>query len=394
MDAEGVLHTSVDLGSASPDALRELAHRMTRIEASSGQQIYAEGDSADDAYLIESGTIHIIVGQPGDEGSYVAEVGPGELLGEMTAFTDRPRTTDAVATTNSVLWRIPVEDLRDFLLREPEATFKMMRTAMELVLEKDLTVVMGRLQTYELRKAVDLEQRTAEQLREGTQMRDERVAMMAHDIRSPITVIQGCVEVLKQHGEALEPERRERLLDAIYRQGRGLLDLVNDALQVTSIEAGSVRYDIESFDIAELARHMVDDLLHADQTLEVEVTAPDDLPAASGDKRHHRRILFNLLSNAIKFSQPGSPIRVALSTQDAVVRVDVADSGIGIAKADAARLFEKYARVDRPSDQLQPESTGLGLYICRSLVEAQGGTIWVESEPGRGSTFSYTLPIA
>jgi signal transduction histidine kinase len=393
MDAMDALRASDDLGSVAPERLEPLAATMERLELSPGTLIYDEGDPSDSSYLVESGTVKIYAVRD-DDSALVAELGPGEMVGDMTALTDKPRTTNAIASSDAVVWKLPVAQLKEVIASDPATAFRMMSAAMRLVLEKDLTVVSGRRQMSELRRAVDLERRTAERLLVDTQMKDERVLMMAHDIRSPVTVIQGCVEMLRQQSSYLTPERVEKLLEAIGRQGMGLLDLVNDALQVTSIEAGSVRYEMEAFDITKVANQMADDLSHADPELVLKVNLEPGLPLVMGDERHHWRILFNLLSNAIKFSSPGSPIEVRIGRRDSMVQVDVIDQGIGIASSEITKLFEKYGRLDHRGNLVKPDSTGLGLYICKSLVEGQGGTIWVASEPGKGSTFSYTLPIA
>jgi signal transduction histidine kinase len=275
---------------------------------------------------------------------------------------------------------------------DPQLAFSMLTIAMDLVLQKDLTVVLGKKQTTELRRSIDLERETTRILKERDQVKSERVAMMAHDIRSPVSVVIGCAELLTNRWEQMDEGQRLKFLDTIQRQARSLLDLVDDALQVASIEAGELRYAPKTFDMAGLVQAMVEDLCKADEKLNLKVRA--DGPAHGvGDEQRYRQVLFNLLSNAMKFSESGAPIEVSVAQADGEIEVAVQDRGIGIPPEEQGRVFEKFARVDQPGAP-KAEGTGLGLYICKLMVEAQGGRLWLESDPDRGSRFTFTVPLA
>jgi signal transduction histidine kinase len=264
--------------------------------------------------------------------------------------------------------------------------------AMDLVLKKDLTVVLGKKQTTELRRSIDLERETTRLLKERDQLKSERVAMMAHDIRSPVSVVIGCAELLTNRWDQMDPPQRAKFLDTISRQARSLLDLVDDALQVASIEAGELKYSPAPFSLSDLVEGMVEDLCKADEGLNLSAAVEEELPLAYGDEQRYRQVLFNLLSNAMKFSEPGSPIEVLAQHADGEIIVAVKDKGIGIPEDEVGRVFEKFARVEKAGVPAA-EGTGLGLYICKLMVEAQGGRVWVESSPGAGSRFSFTVPV-
>lgn len=394
MEALAALQKAVDFKDVPRATLEPLAVAMEQCRYASGAVIYQEGDPAEHAYLVESGYVNLTSIKTGGEAGFVVEVGPGSLLGEMTAFTERARTVSAIASTDCVVWRIPVEALRKAVCADPQLAWDMMRSAMELVLEKDLNVIFTRQHASELKRAVDVERQTVSQLRADHQRRDERIAIMAHDVRTPLAVIMGCTQVLRDRWPSLEDKERRRLLESISRQAGGLLGLVQDALEVASIETGELRYDIRPLDMAELVRCLVADLCAADDDLNVVVRVPEELPKALGDEQRHREILFNLLTNAMKFSPRGEPIEVELDVDAEMLTVSVTDHGIGIEPEDVRRIFAKFSRVEQLDGDGLAEGYGLGLYICKSLVEAQGGNIWVESKPGEGPTFKYTLPIA
>lgn len=394
MEALAALQRAVDFRAVPRTTLEPLAAAMELCRYAAGTVIYEEGDAAEHAYLVESGHVSLTSIRTGGEVGFVAEVGPGSLLGEMTAFTERPRTVSAIARTDCVLWKIPVNALRKAVFADAQLAWDMMRSAMDLVLEKDLNVIFTRQHANELRRAVDIERQTVSRLMADHQRRDERIAIMAHDVRSPLAVIVGCTHILRDRWPTLDDDQRQQLLESISRQAGGLLGLVQDALEVASIETGDLSYDIRPLDMAELVRCLVTDLHAADDSLNVVTRVERELPRALGDEQRHREILFNLLTNAVKFSPRGEPIEVELDADAERLTVSVTDHGIGIDPEDAQRIFAKFSRGKHPDGDGLPEGFGLGLYICKSLVEAQGGRIWVESTPGEGSSFKYTLPLA
>jgi signal transduction histidine kinase len=288
---------------------------------------------------------------------------------------------------------MPIEHLRSAVLADPQLALSMLTVAMDLVLQKDLRVILGKKQTTELRRSIDLERETTRMLKERDQLKSERVAMMAHDIRSPVSVVIGCAELLTNRWNQMEESQRAKFLDTISRQARGLLDLVDDALQVASIEAGELKYAAAPFDMALFIDRMVSDMCKADEGLNLTADLAEDLPQAMGDEHRYRQVLFNLLSNAMKFSDRGDPIRVSAIADGDEIVIAVQDKGVGIPAEEIDRVFQKFARVEGPSAS-KAEGTGLGLYICKLMVEAQGGRIWIESEPGAGSRFSFTVPVA
>jgi PAS domain S-box-containing protein len=243
-----------------------------------------------------------------------------------------------------------------------------------------------------LRTALKREREAAERQRQLDQLKNEFVTMIAHDLRSPLGVIGSVAHVLRENWDVIGASERREFLDSISHRATDLSRLVHDVLDLAAIESGELPYDVRPFDLGALVKKIVDELNHAHPARTFNVNVPKGLPAASGDRDRNWQILFNLLGNAIKFSSEEDPIDVSVSADDLSVRAAVRDRGIGIAAEDLPKLFQRFVRLSKGGERI--EGSGLGLYLCKMMVEAQGGRIWVESQPGVGSTFSYTLPVA
>jgi signal transduction histidine kinase len=233
--------------------------------------------------------------------------------------------------------------------------------------------------------------RTLERQRRLDQLKNDFVGMVAHDLRSPITVIAGFAELLSGHGRALSEEERVKYLDLIAGNVQSLSRLVDDVLKVAEVDSSEFQLEIQPFDLAKLIEKTVVEVSASDVALRTDV--PEDLPLALGDEGRCRQVLGNLVSNAVKFSPEHAPVTVSVTSRERELEVAVRDEGPGIAASEVPRLFERFSRLQNAASA-KAKGTGLGLYICRQLVEAQGGRIWVDSTLGAGSTFRYTVPRA
>jgi signal transduction histidine kinase len=230
-------------------------------------------------------------------------------------------------------------------------------------------------------------------LRELSELKEEFLALTTHDLRSPLTVISGVISFFTSGrlGE-LSPEQKN-MVAMMERNTQSLIELVNDLLDASKLESGTMRLDVTSIDL----RGLLEELHEAMEPLarEKEITLQEklnaELPPVEADRTKLRRILVNLLSNALKFTPKQGRVEVRAELEDERVRLTVADTGVGIAPEDVERLFDKYEQA-RSRATRGEKGTGLGLYITRQLVELHGGEIKVQSELGRGSTFSFTLP--
>ena len=226
-------------------------------------------------------------------------------------------------------------------------------------------------------------------LEELARLKNEFLANVSHDLKNPMSVVSGVAEVLQSSWDAIEPERRSQMLGTLVRNARTMRDMLQRDLDAALVSSGELVYEIEPFDLVEIVRGVVSGFQDAEPDRPFTLDTGPDIPPALGDAQRQTQILFNLLSNAVKFSGSGSPVAIEVKRVGDLLHVSVADRGPGIDAAGREVLFERLSRLDT----VKP-GTGLGLYIARGMVESQGGTIEVESEPGQGTRFTYTVPIA
>lgn len=230
-----------------------------------------------------------------------------------------------------------------------------------------------------------------QRLEEVARLRNEFLASASHDLRNPVSVMCGVAEVLEDRWDTIDDDRKRHMLGSLARSARTVNQLLQRDLDVALIEQGELRYDIAPFDLVRLVCDIVESFDQSGSGRKLDVQMASGLPSAIGDERRQSQILHNLLSNAVKFSPEGSTVSVdvALTEERDFLRVSVTDQGRGIDEQGRSKLFQRLSRLESSAP-----GTGLGLYMAKAMVEAQGGTIWADSTPGKGSRFSYTVPAA
>lgn len=237
---------------------------------------------------------------------------------------------------------------------------------------------------------LDDERVTTARLRELDELKNEFVGVVAHDLRSPMTVIAGYVDTMLQRWDLIDDAMKQDLLRVVSRNTRRLSTMVEDVLQVARIESGDFPYEIKPFDIVPLVERTVAEMNAATPGKLVRAEVPAAVPKAVGDEDRYWRVLTNLLSNAQKFSPADAEVVVTVTATRREIEVSVTDRGPGIPEEHLPRLFGKFSRLAGPPDG--QKGTGLGLYICKALVEAQGGRISARSRVGEGTTVTFTIP--
>jgi signal transduction histidine kinase len=230
--------------------------------------------------------------------------------------------------------------------------------------------------------------------RELDRLKDEFVATVSHELRTPLTSIAGFLDLLTRGSAGELPAQAQSFLGIIQRNVTGLISQVNELLEFSSVEAGGVSLEFERVSVRSAINEaiaMVSPML-AERGQRLAIDLPDALPQIRADRGRLVQVLMNLLSNANRYTPAGGIVSVSARQDAHVVRFDVVDTGIGINAEDCELIFTRFYRVKGNSN---PEmGSGLGLPIARSLVERMGGQIGVQSVPGKGSTFSFTIPIA
>jgi signal transduction histidine kinase len=232
------------------------------------------------------------------------------------------------------------------------------------------------------------------QLEIANQHKSDFLANMSHELRTPLNAIIGFSEVLveKMFGEV--NDKQLDYLKDIHSSGKHLLSLINDILDLSKIEAGRMELDIADFDLRSALENAMTLVKERAQRNGIALSLEVDLSLGMfrGDERKFKQILLNLLSNAVKFTPEGGKVGVAARPAAGVLEVSVSDTGVGIAAADQALVFEEFKQVGTDYTR-KAEGTGLGLALTKRFVELHGGTLRLASQPGKGSTFTFTIPL-
>jgi two-component system phosphate regulon sensor histidine kinase PhoR len=231
------------------------------------------------------------------------------------------------------------------------------------------------------------------ELKEMDQMKTDLMSMVTHEIRTPLATVRGFAQILLKGG--IGGDKSKEFLEIINRQSNRLVNLVNDFLDITRIESGRQVITKGPVDVDKLIQNAVADLkpLADEKNITLQYASPGALPEVFGDRNLIEQVLINLVSNAIKYSPKGAWAKVAAIQQNGSVAIAVQDNGLGIPKESIPRLFEKFYRV-RCDDRKDIIGTGLGLSLVKQIIDVHQGTIRVESEHGKGSTFTFTFPVA
>jgi signal transduction histidine kinase len=231
------------------------------------------------------------------------------------------------------------------------------------------------------------------QLAEASEHKSRFLANMSHELRTPLNAILGYTELIQDSVYGAPPEKMVAVLDRISKNGKHLLGLINDVLDLSKIEAGQLVLALDDYSLKDVVHGVYGavETLAASKNLAFKVELAPNLPAGRGDERRLTQVLLNLVGNAIKFTDQGE-IMIKASAADGTYNLAVRDTGPGISEADQQKLFQEFQQADS-SITKSKGGTGLGLAISKRIIEMHGGRIWVESRPGQGSTFSLTLPI-
>jgi signal transduction histidine kinase len=229
------------------------------------------------------------------------------------------------------------------------------------------------------------------ELQQLEQLRRDLVANVSHELKTPITALRAHLENILDGVERPDPATLQVMLAQSERLGR----LVEQLLDLSRLESGDVPLDREPVSLAPIVTQVLSEIevARADRGVSVESDVPVDLPAVIADRERIHQVLFNLVDNAVRFTPPGGSVAVRAARLNGRCEVRVVDTGTGIPPEHLPRLFERFYRVD-PARSREDGGTGIGLAIARSVVEAHGGHIRAESEPGAGSTFTFDLPVA
>ncbi|MFZ0986596.1 MAG: GAF domain-containing protein [Xanthobacteraceae bacterium] len=236
-------------------------------------------------------------------------------------------------------------------------------------------------------------QEKSRQLEEAIQHKSQFLANMSHELRTPLNAILGYTELMADGAYGEPSEKMSAVLKRLESNGRHLLGLINDVLDLSKIEAGQLALELSDYSVQDIAQTVRSTLepLAADKKLEFKVEVAPRLPSGRGDGRRLTQVLINLVGNAIKFTDTGE-VAIKAEASNGSFYVSVRDTGPGISAADQAKLFQEFQQADNAITK-KKGGTGLGLAISKRIIEMHGGRIWIDSTVGEGSTFSFTVPV-
>jgi len=238
----------------------------------------------------------------------------------------------------------------------------------------------------------EIEEKSRE-LAEASQHKSQFLANMSHELRTPLNAILGYTELMADGAYGEPSEKMVGILKRLEANGRHLLGLINDVLDLSKIEAGQLELELSDYcvqDITQTVRSTLEPLA-SDKKLAFKLELARELPPGHGDGRRLTQVLINLVGNAIKFTDAGE-VAIKAEANNGAFYVAVRDTGPGISAADQAKLFQEFQQADNAITR-KKGGTGLGLAISKRIIEMHGGKIWVESQPGQGTTFTFTLPV-
>jgi signal transduction histidine kinase len=357
------------------------------------ERLFTPGPAASDAAMrrVRSNGAHLT----SFVSNLLATSGEQRYRGEISLVdpvTGEPSPVEAIAGTilseqGELTWVVTIlHDMTEAL--ERKRLYEQLKRASE---ELEAKVQEA---TAELAAQNELLRRQHLELEQASALKSQFLANMSHEFRTPLNAILGYTHMLLQGVSGDISESQRRSLTRIDSNSRHLLALINDILDITRIEAGRMPLHPSTFSVQQLVQEVMAELepIIKRSNLEVSRRLPRTLPQLRSDRQKIKQIVVNLLSNALKFTHEGS-VRISASyrTRDRMVLLSITDSGVGIAPGDQAKVFEDFRQLDN-SPARGYGGTGLGLAICRRLAVMLGGTIELESEPGRGSTFTLVIP--
>jgi signal transduction histidine kinase len=404
-----IVTSTIELSEVSEGIIKEF---LKQIKITAGVLIICDGGTASRIRQIgemENPSIHgqalsklieRIVIAPGENVLVADEMlqSPEKTLMEESRYsiilplTVHKEIIGAIILSNKVSGQVySTEDVNILKLLAPQIAIAV-KNSLSYEQTKDLNLLLQ----VKVEKATEDLRMANEKLKDLDKLKDEFVSIVSHELRTPITVIKNYVwRILndKTQGE-LTPKNTERL-QSIYDSTEREITLISDILNVSRIEAGTMKFSPIVFDVAKLSRDVTEELKNSFTERKITLTVKKGSYKVKADKDNIRQVLSNLLTNAFKFTDIGGKITVSFQTKGKFVEASVSDTGIGIRKEDFSKLFTKFGKLDSAfSNNYQTAGTGLGLYLCKKLVEKQGGEIGVESAVGKGSKFIFNLKKA
>ena len=369
----------------TPDEVQELVSHSQVHSYPTGTVLCHEDKVETTFYMILEGEVGVTKVINQSEARLLKTLGPGDFFGEMGIIHNAPRAATVTAKTDLVVLELDKEAFDDVLKRSSSVSMAMVREISNRLRENDEMAIEDlRLRARELAQAY-------QKLAEQEVARREFLTNVAHELRTPLMAASGYLQILQQ-GQVLNRDQLAKTLDTISKNVHQIVTLVNDILFLQEMDL--VLPEFQAVDMGEVASAVLEKYKSqaAKQGVHLSLTEDRNLPPISGDVESLERALTALVDNAIKFSPRGGDVEIRLRKEDQQVSITVEDHGIGISPNTRPRIFDRFYHLEKEGDDLF-SGIGLGLAITRQVIQQHKGTLDVDSEHGKGSTFSMRLPI-
>ena len=369
----------------TPDEVQELVSHSQVHNYPTGTVLCHEDKVETTFYMILEGEVGVTKVINQSEARLLKTLGPGDFFGEMGIIHNAPRAATVTTKTDLVVLELDKEAFDDVLKRSSSVSMAMVREISNRLRENDEMAIEDlRLRARELAQAY-------QKLAEQEVARREFLTNVAHELRTPLMAASGYLQILQQ-GQAINRDQLAKTLDTISKNVHQIVTLVNDILFLQEMDL--VLPEFQAVDMGEVASAVLEKYKSqaAIQGVHLSLTEDRNLPPISGDVESLERALTALVDNAIKFSPRGGDVEIRLRKEDQQVSITVEDHGIGISPNTRPRIFDRFYHLEKEGDDLF-SGIGLGLAITRQVIQQHKGTLDVDSEHGKGSTFSMRLPI-
>lgn len=397
----------------SLEFLDELKHFLSSEENvchfKKGETIIKKGDSCP-FYVIKKGNCKVFIHNKRGGEVLLNELGTGNMIGDMSNFTQSKATANVMAIDDTELYILKESDFQRLVAKVPRFAHllylqlcqRLEQTNANLSDKVDELLDMNEsLENKVEQQVADIKEKNVKLQEQNSTMsnlvtaRDHFLNIAVHDLRSPLSCVVGYLELLSSSDVVKNDANLKKISEYIEKNCNNMFELINDILDISKIQSGKLSIQKEKFSIVPLLEecHENNSIITFRKGIQFNLDIKPDLPHGYGDIHRITEILNNLISNAIKFSERETTITLGAYLKDAMLHIFIRDQGQGIPKGEISQLFGEFQQISVKSTEGE-KGTGLGLAIAKKLVDLHQGKIWVESEVDKGSTFTFTLPLA